>query len=530
MNFEHIEDNAFQGRSFLLDSLEIDTIPIKRLTENTFKHLDELLGLQLIHTNVNTFEGPVFKPFKKLNTFTLQHCGPGEISIDNLFGTVELEHLRVVTVQFCRLKTTITRKTFTQLKGITKLNLRFNWIERIGENAFDVPMQTLNYLYLGDNHLKTLSANLFKVPIITDDPREYIMIQLGHNMWNCDCEGEVLRSNLISIMKSEKPKLVFSEFLCRDLIRKRFIRFPESRTFCPKKSITSTIDSTPSTDKITETTSVTTTSSTTLIETTKHQTDKSTIQTGNTNGLIENQIEIISSNVTVQCKTWDSSKESVKSVQFVKPVESPIRHMPIEDGNVFIDIDAISHEMIGLESDNGRNLTKCFINNRMGKFGIQFKMSPDRMYQFCWTQKGKWTISMLDCISFYSNILAVDAWILEEQKPVFIAVSVLVVFSAFFIGIFISYLLAKYFPKTIRGIEPKLSHSNSTKSDKFIITNGDMSVREYDEETIYESLEIRSAQFLDIPPMLPPRDKKKTLDLDKFNCCNSKNCECYVEI
>lgn len=85
-----IEKDAFDTIQFeKLSELKIRSF-IKFIFNGAFNGLNNLKTLILIDTQLTGFLPKLLEPLQSLEYFSLQKCMPKEISIDNLFGTINL--------------------------------------------------------------------------------------------------------------------------------------------------------------------------------------------------------------------------------------------------------------------------------------------------------------------------------------------------------------------------------------------------------------------------------------------------------
>lgn len=178
---EQIQVDAFNTWQFKsMVSLTINS-QIHYIYDGALNGLNNLKRLVLSNTIISKFLPDTMAPLRSLETFNLLEClQKSEISIDNLFGVIELPTLSYVTVSGCNL-TVITEKTFSGLKNVKNLTLTRNNIERIGERSFDAILRTLKDLNLARNELKSLPKNIFN--------QTKINVDLRNNPWHCDCEN-----------------------------------------------------------------------------------------------------------------------------------------------------------------------------------------------------------------------------------------------------------------------------------------------------------------------------------------------------
>lgn len=201
-----IMDNAFNSEQFhATEKLEIFNSPIRVLKEGTFNGLTSLRILLLDQVKILEFGRYVLAPiYKYLTNLTVCNCGPHKLDIENLTGTVELPQLKKLNIEMCNLDDTIGNLTFWGLTNVTEMHLGHNGITEIAANAFRVPFETLEYLYLGNNQLKTLPLDIFNT-------NRSLTINPSQNPWHCGCECDKFREYL----RNSMGKINFGRFICK---------------------------------------------------------------------------------------------------------------------------------------------------------------------------------------------------------------------------------------------------------------------------------------------------------------------------
>lgn len=183
-----IEKDAFDTIQFeILTDLTIRSC-IKYIFYGAFNGLNNLKNLTMIDMQLTGFPPKLLEPLQSLEWFSMQKCIQKEISIDNLFGTVNLHTVKKVEILNCNLGSTITEKTFSGLTNVNELILDGNGIYKIGPQSFDIVLKTLRNLSLTTNQLKSLPNYIFKNSI-----KSHIKISIQRNPWRCDCKLEYLR-------------------------------------------------------------------------------------------------------------------------------------------------------------------------------------------------------------------------------------------------------------------------------------------------------------------------------------------------
>lgn len=195
-----IAKNAFDCYQFEnLKFLYLNKVPIVMLSSDIFNGLANLKSLSLEHTKLLTFSKIVLAPIRNLMEFKMSFCISDEISLDNLFGSVEMPQLERIEISNCNLSSTITETTFMGLRNIKTLILNTNIIDKIGAGSFNMIYKTLDKLDLQRNRIKIIPEGLFET-------KENVKIIANYNSWHCGCEMEHFRLFLKKTTKLVDPE------------------------------------------------------------------------------------------------------------------------------------------------------------------------------------------------------------------------------------------------------------------------------------------------------------------------------------
>lgn len=193
-NARRISDDAFNTEHFTtLRVLSISNVPLRMLSDGAFEGLENLEEIRFDNLRLHGFAVNMLNPTKNLVTFRMKNCGQNTVNVGELFGRVKLPSLKFVHIHNCKLFDTITKDTFLGLINITDLRLVSCAISRIGPKSFDIPLESLNTLYLNDNHLQTLPKNLFMART-----KPNLELNLNDNPWHCDCALDDLQKIVYS--------------------------------------------------------------------------------------------------------------------------------------------------------------------------------------------------------------------------------------------------------------------------------------------------------------------------------------------
>lgn len=446
-----IRKDAFASNQFVsMETLLFRQMPIRTIGEGAFNGLVNLKTLTFDHVKIHTFEENILQPTTSLNSFTLDNCGPQALSMDNLFGASALNSLNFVAIENCNLNDTITERTFTGLVNITDLRLISNSIERIGEHSFDIVLNTLNFLYLGWNNLKSLPIDLFKLL------NKNIRINLDQNPWHCNRTLEHLRLSIknngeifSNAIKCHAPPKFAGKLLSActpfslgtELIVDNLLQIPATASESPKSPNT------------------------------QLHFMPMEIQTNET--------------FTIRCELANSNE--IKNISLAKSSDDDMPTVRAQNKQLFFgsrDNDAI-FELIGFKhklSNVNIQVLRCLpesnINVRQNiqsrhlndansehvelsndehasifrKVTIKTNLAPNCMYRFCSINLESINVRPWDCAPYYASHIGVvsETWILKVDRVKMIVAFALTGICGVIIGIIIAVFFANIFPKFIR--------------------------------------------------------------------------------
>lgn len=447
LNIFAIEKDAFNGNSFVnLRELSISDTAISSLNSGIFHGLFSLTILTLTNSKVHFFAPNTLRTLPVLRQFTMTRCVKQEISLDNLFGMAKLEHLQKVQVSKCCLNRSITNLTFSGLTNIIELNLMSNHIEEIGSKSFNSIFKTLKYLYLGKNNLKT-ARNLFFPKMATN-----VQIFLEENEWHCDCDMENVR-RLILNAKFMK----FNDVICQTpLAMNQIVLNTYKKTLCSKLTMLLKTKAPIILVVPTEATN------------TKESEGNETIAVAPES---EESFEDLPMNTTcpVQCDV--SNEEFVKhSMDYVTFTKLSVHIFPFryKDGKLMLFTSEKSKDFVyvGFEQCTPyrkyKQISRCIGNSEGTERKVEITLKLNQSYRFCQMEKSDITIKPFECVSIYSQTKDQQeieeteqstCWIMREQKTIAIIGFIVLAICMPFVGILVAIILAKFFPKRIRGIQ-----------------------------------------------------------------------------
>lgn len=406
----------------------ISDVPLTSLRTLAFKGLSNLKSLYLIRLQRTFIEKSVLANFPNLETFFLENCGKHQLNFDNLFGCdICWKNCRInivnVTIRKCNMVDAITKTTFPHLKNISNLVLNFDKIEIIGPDSFDDILPTLKTLSLRRNRLKSIPDHLFET-------EHALSIDLTKNPLHCDCDMEYYRE---FIQTTNNVNII--GIICKTPEKYHGIYLGDCPSLCEE-----------------------------IIKPEVHEILR----------LDENNEAGEKTDITCE------SSEPFKNIKLTKPSHKirPVTRNKKEQ--LYIDTRVLLKnykfiELSQLLPNNKKSCVSYFKGDRTPNVKFKQKMKPNTLYRFCWMRKGSTTIFPANCALFYSHMNTstqmeptdcdLDTWITAQNKVAMISIYVVCAILAPIFGILIAIALAKLFPRTIRGQEPKSSEKSVTTSN-----------------------------------------------------------------
>lgn len=514
--FHQIEANAFNQKQFQhLNRLDIESVPLEIINKGAFNGLNNLRYIQLVSMKLRVFGEQLFLPLKKLQIFFLRECGEHQISLDNLFGKVTMNNLKLVSIHNCSLGDTITKATFWGLQNVQKLVLVSNKIEKIASNAFDTPIMTLRHLHLNSNRLTSLPKNLFKTR-----RKDTITIDLKENDWHCDCNMEHFRQFVQS-----QSNFNFSEIVCKSPPNYRNIQLKHCSSLCTEKPLAFV-----------------------LLSSNAAKWD-----------------HVCSSSIVISRPSFKRPLANFKNGKV---------HFAIDVlANNFIIID-FQLDRLSIDKHTCRT---HFQSDEKDLLSIENPFHSDKMHRICWMKKSVETIIPANCVTIHSypnvgetNAHNKNVWILKDQMAIMISICILSTIFAFAFGLLVAYSWAKMMRKKSLAQQSSLTKalseqlrqnemierlkcvsncltkivlfdSNRLKIVFNLIFNMIFNFRNNDMPFRRRFSYSRSRHPLgqmpvgqSVSPPLPPRNTIKNVrivrNVSDLTCCDSDVCECYCEI
>lgn len=397
-----ILDSGFTGKIFSkLKILGIYNVPIIKLYKSTFLGLKMLRRLSLKDLRLYKVYDNVLENMPKLEKFSLDNCRLTPLNLTNFFGGQPLMSLNRVSIQNCNFLDGITETTFSALQNITQLKLNSNQIKTIEPKSFDRISLTLETLILSSNFLTKIPADfLIK--------NHNVWIDLTENLWHCDCNMENVR-----ILAQTMDRDQLHGLTCNTPEEYRGMELIKCPRLCEENN-------------------------------------------GN-----ENEIEKFDEKIDIECEI----SNLYKTINLTKSSHKIGLVSRKKDDELYIDTELLSNHFKIIEFNqnfvHGKSTCTSFIKgNRMENVKFKQKLIANIFYRFCWMREEFYTIFPLDCITFHFNSHKtggihlgedLNAWIMESDKSILITVCVLLAIFAPVIGILIAVIMAKLFPKWIRG-------------------------------------------------------------------------------
>lgn len=192
-----IEDNAFHADVFEnLHTLKFVNIG---LLDMQIHHFNPLQSLRFYHTQLTTICDNFLTPHRNsLNDFYIGDF-PLDLNLNELFGYLRLPQLRTVQLYGVHGHYDISRSlqpsNFTRLPSIQALSIIHFGIEDIEPDTFDFIGETLNWLDLTLNKLKTIETRWFAIFLDTNkNNRPYKFLWYKFNPMECNCDFYEVRN------------------------------------------------------------------------------------------------------------------------------------------------------------------------------------------------------------------------------------------------------------------------------------------------------------------------------------------------
>lgn len=411
-NLGEIKPELFTEELFgQLKTFELINLPIKHLYLNSFSRLELLIIRNLTLTNIQLNNMP------NLNYFSIFNCSQAILNIANLMKRAEVPKLKILLFNYNNINRTITANTFSGLRNIETLDLRYNRIESFSGNAFINLPSNVKTINLARNRLKFLPEKFFS---ILDRLKNNEVIHLYKNSFECGCQVENLRFYL-----SNFPKKFFEHSLTK-------------RVFC----------------KISEQNSITYMdvqhNPIICLELNKHETEEEVEE------ITDDDPPKIMNKITIYCHPRDSFIQPI-NLTINKPQHaiSIVKHSSESKYCLKVNEYPMGYFIVGFENefsiDEDQNLiSTCILDSLHMKRKICSKppLRPNHLYRFCVMKKNSATVSPLECVFSYTKTKVVTiGWISIKYRTIVVAAWIFVGVITFIFGTYLSFFLAKKYPK-----------------------------------------------------------------------------------
>lgn len=175
----------------LLKKVHINRFGIRKLSAETFRDASKIVKIALEGNQIEILPKNAFTTCIMLTELDLSNNRLRHIDDDALSGLISLQKLHLYRNQL----TALRRQMFIDLIALEQIDLKENAIESIDEKTFDLPK--LETIFMSENRLKTLPANLFGPNVETFDVRDNQITHLG--------DAFVNSSQLLLIMLNHNP-------------------------------------------------------------------------------------------------------------------------------------------------------------------------------------------------------------------------------------------------------------------------------------------------------------------------------------
>lgn len=363
---------------------------------------------------------------------------------------------KLITLRFNHnnIQNSIKENTFSMLCNIGTLDLSHNEIENFPENAFNKLSSNIETLNLAHNKLKTLPEMFFN--IFHRLEKDHV-IHLSDNLFECGCDVKNVKEYI-----TQYPNKFATFPYCSKKIDAWHVNFSieqiEHICSVPRVIEINDFDDNDncSSMPITEVTlsNISTTAA-------GHE----LVQNIGVNCYSHYNIVVpqILSSTNLQRKIRIASESNDKYLITTKyPLDYSILYL---ENNFLI--------------DGYKNLPrlKCLLNtktNQIGYLKAKLSLKPNHLYQFCMMKNELLAASSLECISFYTHFkIKINAicWILIKYRTVVVTAWIFVGIIAFILGIYLSFSVAKRFPKLLGLKTKKPVFINRNKTPNFMRHN-----------------------------------------------------------
>lgn len=430
-NIINVEDNSFNGRVFEeLESLSLVLMKIEVLQAEIFNGLEMLKELNLQRCIVKQINDKALLHVASSLQTLLVHQMELAWSPKNLTGSIPLPSLSTIDFGYNRMGRILNRESISQVgKKLVQIYLLDSQIEEIGCGTFE-KMTALLQIFLSGNMLSKLEPCVFGERLINTLPIGSIYIN-GNN-WDCNCDLTWLKQLKIQKKVNGNP-------ICQSNYSMPF----ESVQFC-NEDCPNCIIPNPEITTMTPTTITTTTTNRETEDTSATDSEESTLGGPSTSP------EESTTTIDIQCHVNQNDSETAtipyNYVNFDLTNEG--------DHTIQIKIDSIKSKndsIIWFEGRSNPDMTSCRTNfNTSSEFSVD-NLKHGKSYTFCYLHEGR-ILSPWSCISRSTPPpLSLQAWIINEDKPFVIGITIFILLICIFLGAIIVFIAIRKNPSLLRG-------------------------------------------------------------------------------
>lgn len=412
-----LTENAFDTTAcHSITQLHFKDITLVTILDGAFNGLEQLEGLKFENVPLKTIQTSVIIPCRYLKQIHIDNCWTFDLWLNRLTGVIRLKYLDTFYANRNDLGSEINNETFSGLIAVERILLPENRITFIGENAFSKRfMPKLKYIDLKQNLLRVVPSHF-----VEQFPFAAINVNLNENPWYCNCQLENIRKMAIQKLTSKSCNL-YKNIKCSGpgkLAGRELVTLPN---LCQHLN--------------------------------QEPTPPATMDSKNNDEFLK-----------LKCDAWPYKtyrwlrKPAIKYFNVMTSPNGKSIHLV---ANPFpLNYVIISFVTNGSQFDD----LQCIKSAKPESIPAS-DLEPNQNYRFCMLNDGSNFRSPFDCVSFYTQTgLTIKHlnWLSAKERYI-IMILASSCLSAIF-GFFMSFFIAKYFPKIIRKTMHQRRESLSGKS------------------------------------------------------------------